>query len=87
MSVARRLNANTVVVFTSGQFQLKQHERLQISVTCLASITSLSSAVQTTFNLIQQSALPSFTSTANRYDTDTTAGALLLQEKFGQGFL
>lgn len=36
---------------------------------------------------IPEPALPSFTSTANRYDTDTTAGALLLQEKFAQGFL
>lgn len=80
-----QIHATTVVAFAGGHFQLKQHECLRNSVACLASITGLPSAVQTTFNLIQESVLPSFTSTANRYDTDTTAGALLLQGEVRSG--
>lgn len=80
------------VAQTDGQFQLKNNKHSSISRN-LTLVWPLSPAhLQLLWTKCKQrsthlteSALPSFTYTANGYDTDTTAGALCLQEKSGQG--
>lgn len=82
-SVTHNLNTTTVVAFTGGQVRLKQHSRVSRNLTLVWPLSpadlqqrrqrSTHSRVSTAFN--------------NRYDTDTTAGDELLQEKCGQGFL
>lgn len=81
------------VAQTDGQFQLKKtnkHSSISRNLTLVwplspAHLQLLWMKCKQRSTHLTESALPSFTYTANGYDTDTTAGALCLQEKSGQG--
>lgn len=81
------------VTQTDGQFQLKKtnkHSSISRNLTLVwplspAHLQLLWMKCKQRSTHLTESALPSFTYTANGYDTDTTAGTLCLQEKFGQG--